>query len=191
MPVILVAIALTLFFVFVAPVYSDLSMVRKEIAAYDEALGNSKALKAERDKLTAKYNSFSQEDLDKLQKLLPENVDNIRLILEIEQLASPYGMVLRDVKYSTDTGTVASGANGAGLGRQVPRKDYGTLDLEFTTTGSYGNFLGFIRDLENNLRLVDIAAIDFSSEIGVSLNKSISYEVYDYHIKIRTYWLKN
>src|SRR5687768_5052524 len=99
-PLILIAIAIAAFFLLGMPIYHDLTDLRTEIASYNEALGNSKALENERDKLAAKYNSFSPEDLSRLEKLLPENADNIRLILEIEQLASPYGMALRDVKYN-------------------------------------------------------------------------------------------
>ena len=47
---------------------------------------------------------MSPVDLIKLQKLLPDSIENIHLILEIEKMASPYGMVLKYVKYNaTDT----------------------------------------------------------------------------------------
>ena len=107
-----------------------------EIASYDEALDNSKALEAERDKLTQKYNSFNPEDLSRLQKLLPDNVDNIRLILEIEKIASPYGMALKDVKYNvSDQDTVASPVAAAIKGgKNSLNKDYSVWDLEFSTT---------------------------------------------------------
>ena len=62
-------------------------------------------------------------------------------------------------------------------------------DLEFSTEGSYENFFRFIEDLESNLRIVDIASIEFSSA-SVSITKS-STEYYRYNFKIRTYWLKN
>jgi len=94
MPIILITISITLFFVFANPIYNEISVLRGEVASYNEALDNSKALENERDKLTAKYNAINPENLTKIAKLLPENVDNIRLILEIEQIALPYGMVL-------------------------------------------------------------------------------------------------
>jgi Tfp pilus assembly protein PilO len=177
---------------FTIPTYNDIKELRTEGKSYNEALGNSKALQSERDKLTAKYNSFNKEDLDKLEKLLPENVDNIRLILEIEQLAAPYGMALRNVQYNkAETSTTAQNSPfAAGVARQQDRKDYGTFDLEFTTYGSYANFLKFLRALENNLRIVDISSISFSANNPVTPQKAAS-DVYEYNLKIRTYWLKN
>lgn len=192
MPVILIGIAISVFFVFAVPIYNELSSLRGEVGAYNQALGNSKALENERDKLTAKYNSFNRDDLSKIEKLLPENVDNIRLILEIEQLATPYGMSLRDIKYdATETNPVVQdGAVVQGSTRQS-RKEYGTLNMEFTTSGSYDNFINFTRDLENNLRIVDIAAVAFSSGSGTDVKKTSAPETYEYDFTIKTYWLKN
>ena len=201
MPIILIGISITVFFVFTDPMYGDVSTLRARVASYNEALENSKALENERDKLTAKYNSIDPENLVKLQKLLPENIDNIRLILEIGQVASPYGMVLKDVKYNTTTekdkaknpNTVApEGIQGAVA--QSSNKDYGVWDLEFSTTGTYTNFLNFTKDLENNLRIVDISSIEFSSATDTSVKPGTpntpSNEVYKYNFKIKTYWLK-
>ncbi len=192
MPAILIAIAVALFFIFTSPLYNGLSDLRAEVASYNEALGNSKALEDARDQLTAKYNSFSKEDLARLQKLLPESVDNIRLILEIEQLAAPYGMALKNVQYSTeDAGVAPAGGAGAPAKAVQSRKGYGVLDLEFTVSGSYDDFIKFLRDLENNLRLVDVSFLEFSSSTGRAVSKTSDPEIYDYNLKIKTYWLKN
>ena len=151
-PVILIGISVASFFFLVSPMYSGengITALRAQIVSYNEALDNSKALESERDKLTQKYNSIDPDNLEKLKKFLPDSVDNIRLILEIEQLAAPYGMVLRDVKYDTNpkaeakpsTGTVVAG----GAAPTVVNKNYGTWDLEFSTEGTYNNFLNFLK----------------------------------------------
>lgn len=198
LPVTLIGIAIAGFFTFTNPFYENVLADRKQVASYNEALDNSKALEAERDKLTQKYNSFDSENLSKLQKLLPDNVDNIRLILEIEQIAAPYGMILKGIKYSA-TDNAKAAVSTAGVAQRsavslVTAKDYGIWDLEFSTTGIYNNFLNFTRDLENNLRIVDIISIQFSSisnsELKPPLNPS-SMESYKYNFKIRTYWLKD
>ncbi|MDP9249370.1 MAG: hypothetical protein M3M85_02600 [bacterium] len=192
-PIILIVIAIVAFFLLAMPIYGDISTLRTEIASYDEALGNSKALENERDKLAAKFNSFRPEDLSRLEKLLPENADNIRLILEIEQIASPYNMSLKDVRYTT-TDTALAGAGGSVVQRTGARqssKNYGTMELEFGISGTYDNFINFTQDLENNLRILDIAAVSFSSDKGPSLGKIAPQSSYDYSFKIKTYWLKN
>ena len=163
--------------------------MRATQASYDEALANSKALENERDKLTQKFNSIGSDNLEKLRKLLPENVDNIRLILEIENIAAPYGMTLRDVKYNVaPIATADAGEIQGGIINSVS-SDYGVWDLEFSTAGTYVNLISFLKDLESNLRIVDVSSIDFSSS-GDNLNAATS-QTYQYRFKIKTYWLKN
>src|SRR3990167_8196250 len=166
-PIILIGLAITGFFAFTSPLYKDISTLKGEVSSYNEALDNSKALENERDKLTAKYNAISVDDLAKLQKLLPDNIDNIRLILEIEKVASPYGMVLKDVKYDAiekDTPKNAAVSQGGVQGGRTvltPQKDYGVWNLSFSVSSTYNNFLNFTKDLENNLRIVDISSVSF------------------------------
>jgi Tfp pilus assembly protein PilO len=193
LPVILILIAIGLFFVFTNPIFNEIRVLQAEAYSYDEALGNSKMLENERDKLAAKYNSISTENLSKLKKFLPENVDNIRLILEIEQIAAPYGMTLKDVKYNTGGEEAQTNTRAVfpGAGSQE-NKEYGVFDLEFSTSGSYGNFINFTRDLESNLRIVDISSIVFSSDVmTVAGGKSVPSDNYTYNFKIKTYWLKD
>jgi len=191
LPIIFVGVAITGFFILTNPLYREILEEKKQIASYGEALNNSKALEAERDKLTQKYNSFNPEDISRLQKLLPDSVDNIRLILEIEKLASPYGMVLKDVKYNVlakDAALLQAAVIKGG--KNLLGKNYSVWDLEFSAQGTYNNFLSFVKDLENNLRIVDIHSVQFSSAGNTGLNPSVPV-AYKYSFKIKTYWLKN
>ncbi len=190
---------------FTNPIVSSISKINTEISSYNEALNNAKSLEEERDKLTKKYNAIDPDSLDKLQKLLPDNVDNIRLVLEIEKLAIPYGMRLKDVKYdstqsnnSTSTSTPPTSTTGSSSSDVISdkstargdNKQYGTWNLEFSTEGSYSNFISFVKDIESNLRIVDISSIAFSSDTD-TLGKTKTPDSYKYDFKIKTYWLKN
>jgi hypothetical protein len=80
----------------------------------------------------------------------------------------------------------------AGTTNEAINEDYGVWNLEFSTEGSYNNFIKFTKDMEKNLRLVDIASVTFSAADGAGSSKSsIANDVYKYSFKIKTYWLKN
>lgn len=177
---------------FINPLYDEINVLKAQASSYDEALNNSKALENERDKLSKKYNSIDPDNLYRLSKLLPNNVDNIRLILEIEKIAAPYSMVLRDVKYNTVDPTANQGGASQGMPAQEggAAQDYGSWDLEFSTQGTYANFISFVKSLEKNLRLVDIASVEFSSVPIVGQGQTSS-NIYKYLFKIKTYWLKD
>lgn len=187
---ILVGLSIAVFMLFTNDIYSDIQDKKAEQASYEEASVNSRSLEEERDKLTTKYSGISVENLDRIKKFLPDSVDNIRLILELEQIALPYNMVLKDVQYSVapveteGEATITSGQGTAGNNK------YGAWDLGFSVTGTYTNFLNFMRDLEKNLRIVDISSIQFSST-SATIGGAATSEVYRYTFNIKTYWLKN
>lgn len=198
MPIVLIGIAITFFFVVTNPLYNSITALKMQGVSYNTALDTSKTLENERDALTAKYNNMDPDNLAKLQKLLPDNVNNIRLILEIEQIAAPYGMTLSDIKYdatgtnaTADTTNTATVVQGGVTAAQNQSKDYGVFNLEFSTSGTYDDFINFTKDLESNLRIVDVSSISFSSDASASTTKANTPEVYKYDFKINTYWLKN
>lgn len=193
LPIILIGIAITGFAMVISPSTKEIKTLNAQVASYNEALDNAKELEAEREKLTQKFNSMNPSDISKLEKLLPDSVDNIKLVLEVEKLATPYGMFLRDVKYDTLKKEDEKDKNTEvyrGSEINIPSQDnYGTWDLEFSVEGSYTNFLGFLKDLERNLRVMDISSIQFSSVSAVG--NSVSANIYKYGFKVKTYWLKN
>ena len=85
-PIILTGAAIAGFLFFTKPILGEITTIKQDVVSYNEALDNAKNLESERDKLTKKFNSIDPDNLLKLQKFLPDAVDNIRLILEIEKI---------------------------------------------------------------------------------------------------------
>lgn len=102
LPIVLIGVALGGFFLITSPIYNDILALQKQSDVYEQALQNSASLQKERDRLTNKFNSFSQEDLTKLEKMLPNSVDNIQLILEMQQEASKRGIIVKNVQFSPE-----------------------------------------------------------------------------------------
>ena len=199
-----------LFFTYVNPTYNGLDDLKQQTAKLDEALNKAKELQSIRDQLLSKYNTFSSEELDRLKKLLPDHIDNVRLIIDIDNMASRYGMSLTKVaisksesgpkKEAQSTGATTETPSGSGAkalpsqaGFSLPPRpsaspgtgstqdDLGSVDLSFSVSGSYETFLAFLRDLERSLRLVDVTKLSFNAA---------SSNNYDFNVTIRTYWLR-
>ena len=190
-PSILILLAITSFVIFTNPTYQDSLTLKDQVSSRNDALTNSRKLQEQRDALGVKYRSISADSIDRLGKMLPDNADNIRLIIDIQRMASVYGMSLSSIKFDasevdpTKAGTAASTASAiAGA-----TKPYGIFNLEFTTTASYANFLKLTKDIESSLRLTDIESVDFSTDSNVG-SGSGGKDGYTYTVKLRTYWLK-
>ena len=182
-PIILIIISIGTFFFYVDPNYrgTDLSNgaqsiqdLQKEDAQYQASLNNTTAIRMKRQTLMDKESGINPSDLSKLQKLLPDNIDNIKLVIDINQIAQTHNLTLKDIKLDTSIKT-----NPNKLG--VDTSKHGTVGLSFSVTSSYDNFQNFLTDLEKSLRLVDI------TDLSVTGNDT---GIYDFSVGLKTYWLK-
>ncbi len=184
LPIILIVIAAGSFLVVTNPMYKSVGLLRQDMASYNEALANATALRSVRDRLNETYSSFSPSDLAKLEKMLPDTVDNIRLVLEINSIANQHQLSLKNIKYDV----AQKDTDVANSRTKAPAKPYKTFEIAFSTEGTYENFLLFLKDIEKNLRIIDISNISFS--VVDSQSGTVPAGVYRYDFKIKTYWLQ-
>lgn len=201
---IIIGASIGTFFMVVKPRYDNLQVIKSQVANYDTSLETAEQLQSSREELIAKYNSISKTDLDGVKTLLPDSVDNIRLIIQLDSLATKNGLsTLRSVDYKSDETSSSGTSGGAGAGAPQSQnvvasaKPYGEFTISFQTAGQYKNFLAFLSDLEQNLRLVDITAIDFGASSGGSSSSGSTSGSGDsvannltYKVTLKTYWLK-
>lgn len=178
LPIILVAAAVGLFVLYTNPAYQASKALQAQVASYDEALNKSQELRAVRDQLLAKRNTFPTDAVEKLERMLPDNVDNIRLIIDINNIAARHDLALSNVALGSvgdstgDRSASAVGASGDAVG---------SVTVGFSVSATYEDFLAFLADIEHSLRIVDIEALSF----GTGAEGLPSYT-----FTIRTYWLK-
>jgi len=155
-PIILLGAALGLFILYTNPTYQATKGISSEVASYDEALNKSQELKSVRDKLISKRNTFAPEDVAKLTKILPDNVDNIRFIIDINNIASRHNLSLKNVQLGSvsDSKTARNALSGGASGDAV-----GSATVGFSVSASYDNMLAFLADLEHSLRIIDVQPI--------------------------------
>jgi Tfp pilus assembly protein PilO len=173
------------FVLYTRPAYDGVQTKLAENAQYDGALNKAAQLQAVKQGLLDKYNKFPPNDLERLQKLLPDHVDNVALILDLDNLASHYGLGLENVDVSApasaQTSKTAVGAVGAaGL-------KYDSLNIKFSTHATYQKFTEFLGDLQASLRVVDLVSLSISPGSGTGEGGE---PVYNFSIALRTYWLK-
>lgn len=180
-----------LFYVYIDPTYEEIQTLRQKKAEYDEAINNSQQIQAFRDELLNKYNSFAPADLGRLEKLLPNHIENIRLIIEIDTIASRHNMTLKNVQITMPTeqsfGLPEDSSNEA---LQAVTSPYGTVEFSFEVSGPYATYRSFIKDIEKSLRLIDITGVSLSGDKGDTGNTKEVVGVYMFKTSGQTYWLK-
>jgi hypothetical protein len=166
------------------PTSQEIGVIRAEKAQYEKALNDSRAVEERQSVLSSKYNEMAPTDVDRLEKMIPNSIDNIRLIIEVDKIAQKYDMELENPVASqqkdsmTSLQAVISGVSGMS-------SLYGVGTLSFGVTGSYETYIAFIKDLEKSLRLMDITSVSLSNE---KITGSVI--TYDFTTEVKTYWLK-
>lgn len=175
--IIVFIISFALVFGFVRPGVASIHSLVNEKKSYDDTLTKSKELRDIRTKLTDIYNTFPVENIDRLNKMVPNNIDNVQLVMDLNSIASKHGMIIRNVVVNTgpETDEVKKKLIGSSS------KKYGSVTLNFSVTASYESFKAFLKDLRDSLRLVDVVDISFSSE---------EIDLYKFDLAVKTYWIK-
>mgnify|MGYP003466868556 CR=1 FL=1 len=197
--IIILAVSVAIIALYTVPTYKKIQALNVDVKRYEQTLADSKELLDLRKKLSEKYGTITPEQLERINKLLPDNVDNIRLILEIDDVSKKYGMVIKNVKFDSanqKTDAKSSLADQSNAQALEQNKDYGKFTFEFSTAGNYANFVSFVSDIEKSLRIVDVSSIKFSTPdsvaaVAAGINPGKPKDINNYDYKINTYWLKN
>lgn len=195
-PILFLVISVVIFFVVIDPLYGEVRQLKSDVSTYNIALDNSTELQKTRDSLLNTYKNVKQEDRDRLEHFLPSTIGNIELILEIEKIANLHGMPIGDIKFDTKSlEDNKDTSNSIGVvtvdDDATANLPYGIFPMEFIVEGRYDTFLEFLKDLEHNLRLVDVKSISFKVPNQVqSSNNPGDPNIYSYTLKVETYWLK-
>jgi len=182
---ILIILAVGLFFTYTNSEIQGMKSIQVSNASYLMAIQNSQQLIAERDKVLATYNTLTDQEKANLNKILPDNIDNVRLIIDMNNIASRHGIILQGLSTSAD-GSGSAGGGGSGASSNAnsvinPSSDtVNSVSVSFGFSSSYANFLSFMKDVESSMRVLDI------SSMSVTANPTGTY---NYSMQLQTYWL--
>ncbi len=221
-PIILILASVGLFFGYINPTYigvtgatdssgKSVRELQTEESDYQDALGKTREIEVVRNGLLSKFNALKDSDKERIVKLLPDHIDSVRLIIDINNIAAKYGMSLTNIVL-TASGIVpaAPKAPTAGAAAGTPYvpagapafvgpddRAYDSIKLGFTVTGSYENFIQFLKEIEESLRVVDVTSLVFSTTKptaspgqGAAVSSASVSALYTYAVTIRTYYLK-
>jgi hypothetical protein len=150
----------------------------------NEALSNAEKLKTKISSLEEAQKNISAEDLAKLDKFIPNQIDNINLIIDINNIAARQNMTIKNVKVRNDLEGGAVGVPNEGVSTEVAgasRDSIADTYVSFSVSGSYNSLLSFLDDLANSLRVADVTSLAFSVD-----DKGVN----QYNFEIKTHWVK-
>lgn len=151
----------------------------------NDAISNAEQLKGKIAGLEQAQKAIKPEDLAKLDKFIPDHIDNINLIIDINNIATRQGMTIKNVKVrgglEDEEAAAKNGlATESGIASTGQNKIAETF-VSFSVAGSYDSLLKFLDDLSNSLRVADVTSLSFSVD-----DKGVN----QYNFEIKTFWVK-
>jgi Tfp pilus assembly protein PilO len=197
-PAFIVTLAAIIFFGVAMPIIngSDNTYIQKYLLhGSDKGI---KTLMTERDRLQAglattaelqkistelqdRVNKISNDDLARLDRYLPDSIDNVQLILDVNSIARSSGMQIKNIKITTDA-VVSPDTSTAATTTGAIEPQISTLRMSFAVSGPYESLLSFLDNLSQSLRVLDVETLDFQATPDKNF--------YQYNVTIKTYWLK-
>lgn len=200
LPILSLLVSIGIFFAYVRPLWSgQITETKAAIAADEQALVTAGEYATRQNQLASERNAINQKDLARISAFLPDSVDNVRLILDLNALAARSGLSLSNVDVKSDNNSnSANSSNSAGsknpsssasptadssvkVTQSVPASPVSSVDLSISAVGTYAALQNFLRDIEHSQRLLDVRTLSV---------KSSSTGVYSYQMTLRLYWLR-
>lgn len=173
------ALALAIFFGYVTPLWNgQIAEANAAIAQDSTALDSAAQYVARQNQLAAEQAAIDPTALARLATFLPDSVDNVGLILDINALAARSGLALTTI--DVDAGASTANTTAASLPSAAPNP-VGNVDLTLSASGSYSSLETFLYGLEHSERLLDVRDLTV---------KGSTTGVYTYQMTVRIYWLR-
>lgn len=180
LPFVALIFAAGLIFGYIVPTYNgSITTANERIKSFQSALTAAKKFAAKEGELEMQRAAIPAENLARLEAFLPDGVDNVQLILDLDSLAARSGMTLST--FDIDASKVASGNNtdGSALALQFG-SPVDSLELSVTATGTYAQFRSFLASIQQSLRPMDVVNVHIADS---------STGGHKYTMTIRIYWL--
>lgn len=176
------AVALGIFFFYINPTLSGpIASAKLDIASDENALAAADTFTAQVKKLSDAQKAVGPANIARLELLLPDSIDNVGLIIDLNALAARSGLHAANIDVApVAKASDAAPANAADTG-SVSAGPYQSLSFTLSALGSYTALKTFLSSLEKSQRLLDIQDLTVQgSDTGI----------YTYTMNIRLYWLR-
>ena len=175
-PIVATLIGILVFFYYIKPTMDEVSAIQAETEEYADAVRNAGEFNNTLQSLVQKKNSFSALEIDRLEALVPDDVNEVKLLVDLKEMAVQHNMLFGNVSVNEgdDLGT-SQGGSALDI-----EEDFTSSDISFSLIGTYDQFKALLADIERSLVLMEVTDISFSSEIG---------NLQQYGVTIRTYAL--
>lgn len=176
-PILSLVISVLLVAFFVMPQYTEIQSIQQEIDKHTDAIAKYDEFTSTLAKKLEIKTSRSAAQNEQLDKLVPESIDDTKLLVDLEALAQSHNLLFgnteilksdMELKHKKDAPDAV-----------VEESDeLDTVDISFDVLGTYDQFKQFILDVERSSTLFEVTKISFDSSNSPYQQISLTVRVY-------------
>ena len=160
----LIGLALTVFFTVGKPMFASITLIQDDTLKYKDAIANAQQFNDALARLVATRDAFSEQNLERLQKLLPTKIDAPKIMRDIEAIFLIKSVPITSLSaletseyraYVQEDGSVPATA-------PVPLD---SQDFEITFSGTYDDLKAVLSLIELNETLLEVTSLQFGSSV--------------------------
>ena len=164
------------------PLWDDIALLRDKTSNINNILATLSDTKNYQDDLIQKYNSITDEQLDRLLvQHLPKKSDTGTVLTALERIVTASDAKLNSVDFKKieqqrPVSLVVSKSQTAS--QKSAQQNYHELSFTLNITSSYESFKAILRAFENNIRLIDVQNISFGASSKNTYTFTVSAKTY-------------
>jgi Tfp pilus assembly protein PilO len=185
-PILFLIAAIGLFFTYLQPGWDVLLAFQAQADRLDASIEKTKGLLETHNKLLTQYNEISPENIARLNKILPDRIDVVRMIMDIDTLTTKHKLTIKSFDIPDMNGEVSktSKSKNATVAEEGP---VGSAVLTVECVGEYQDFKAFVSEIESSLSLMDVVILDITV---ADLTQPGAVREITYKVGLQAYWLK-
>jgi hypothetical protein len=169
--------AASIIYAFAYPTWGGVSALLNEKQKYNDSLIMVEEIENKKNQMLAEFNNISAADRKEIETILPNSMNFVRLISQIDAVAANYGISIDKITSKE----IGSAAGDSIEESQIAQKKYQSGVIGFSFSAPYDKFELFIDDLEKSLRILDMKS--FKLSVGEKGQ-------YSYDVEFGVHWFK-
>jgi len=165
LPLLLLVTAAGLTFAYTKPAWDASTALRAQQDRIDVALADAQSLQERWDDLGSEFNRLPLEDMRRLRTILPDEVDAVRFLILLDDIAVRNDIEIVDGRWEEGELVTLEDASGSASADEVAEVGtvLGVFTGELELAGPYQGFRQFLRQVERDLAIKDVTALEVSS----------------------------
>lgn len=166
-----------LYFLLIGPLYKGVGGVWQPAESvqslkelndqYNETLKQAEDIFTQAETLRSQYSRISNDQKEKMSVMVPDSIDKVRLLSEVNSIINQSGMYASELAYTEGPQTAGRGSAG----------------ISFAVRATYPQFKALMDNFEKSMRLFSIQNVTFSVP-------DTEGDLIPYQVKLETYFIK-